>query len=516
MKKHLLLYSFVITMSFSFAQYGSLDMTFDGDGKVITYVNDGYSQCSQLFSKEDGKILLAGIGFSGTDNDFLLIQYNEDGSVDESFGDNGFVFTAIGDGNDEVLDAIMDDEGSILLAGRVSIDNILYGACVRYLPDGTLDDSFGSGGIVTYTYGDGYINQVNGIEIQEDGKIVLVGSAGDPPALDFALARLNIDGSFDTSFGTNGIVITDIGGYSDEAYAIGVTSDEKIIVLGQAKGDNISNNLAMVKYNTDGSIFTEFGTNGIVITSIGAVATYARDLIMLNDDDIIVGGFVDNDNEYNGFIASYDLEGNLVQDFGDNGIVSDDFGNWEVIWRLELQEDGKILGACYQGINMDSDFALFRYNTDGSYDDTFGDGGIVTTDFLGLDLCLALSIDGNGKILAGGYTRETSASPSTIAIARYDAGINVGLEEKEADGLLFSIYPNPATNYMIFEVESTKLKVKSSAALIKIVDVFGQEVATIALNSKKTNIDVRGFHKGIYFYTIERLGELTSGKFLVQ
>jgi hypothetical protein len=69
---------------------------------------------------------------------------------------------------------------------------------------------------------------------------------------------------------------------------------------------------------------------------------------------------------------------------------------------------------------------------------------------------------------------------------------------------------------MIFEVESTKLKVKSSAALIKIVDVFGQEVATIALNSKKTNIDVRGFHKGIYFYTIERLGELTSGKFLVQ
>ncbi|MGA9109772.1 MAG: delta-60 repeat domain-containing protein, partial [Smithella sp.] len=192
-------------------------------------------------------------------------------------------------------------------------------------------------------------------------------------------ASSSVSGSLDTTFGTGGIVTTPIGSYDAYAYALAIQSDGRIVVSGySSNGSNYD--FALVRYNTDGSLDTTFGTGGIVITPMGSGYDIAYALAIQSDGRILAAGNSYNGSNYNFALVRYNTNGSLDTTFGTGGIVTTSIGTGDSeALALGIQSDGNILAAGKSPDGSNNDFALVRYNTNGSLDTTFGTGGIVTT-----------------------------------------------------------------------------------------------------------------------------------------
>jgi len=175
----------------------------------------------------DGKIVMAGLILTGTYEDFLVLRYNVDGSPDTSFGTGGAVTTPIGSYGSEAYAVAIQSDGKIVVAGHTffSYPNYDDFSLVRYNTDGSLDVSFGSGGKVTTAIGPtndrGY-----DVAIQPDGKLLVVGYCDTGGV---AWCGINADGSLDASFGAGGRVVSGIG---DGARGVALQSDGRIVVVG--------------------------------------------------------------------------------------------------------------------------------------------------------------------------------------------------------------------------------------------------------------------------------------------
>ncbi|MCP4382263.1 MAG: hypothetical protein GY798_12765, partial [Hyphomicrobiales bacterium] len=239
---------------------GSLDTTFGGgDGTLTTAVGSGSDTGCSATVQSEGKILVAGLSHNGSDNDFALTRYNADGSLDTSLDGDGMLTTAIGSGNDVGYSVTVQDDGKILVAGSSATggsDNDF--ALIRYNADGSLDTSFDGDGMVTTNFGltgdYGY-----SVTVQSDGRILVAGNSHNGSDRDFALTRYNTDGSLDTSFDTDGKLTTDFGSGDDNGVSVTVQSDGKILAAGYSwNGSNYD--FALTRYNADGSLDTSFDT----------------------------------------------------------------------------------------------------------------------------------------------------------------------------------------------------------------------------------------------------------------
>ena len=271
----------------SLAQDGSLDLTFDFDGIVNTPVGNG-AFANSLAIQSDGKIVAAGYAHIISTRDFALVRYNTNGSLDNTFDSDGIVTTPIGmTSDDEAYSIAIQSDGKIVVAGT----NETEFALVRYNTNGTLDISFGNGGIVTtqVTNGTEYIAS---IAIQSDGKIVAAGECLYS-AHDFGLIRYNINGSLDSTFDTDGIVVTPVVVplSEDFAYSVNIQSDGKIVTTGTAYNNTA---FALARYNTNGSLDNTFDSAGIVITPMG-LNTYASSIAIQSNGKIVVAGSNQND-----------------------------------------------------------------------------------------------------------------------------------------------------------------------------------------------------------------------------
>jgi len=396
---------------------GSLDSTFGTGGIVTTPIGSNDAYAYALVIQSDGRILAAGYYADGSYYDFALVRYNTNGSLDTTFGTGGIVTTSVGSGN-AIANALgIQSDGRILAAGSFyngSNDNF---ALVRYNTDGSLDTTFGTGGIVTTPVGSGYAGAY-ALGIASDGRIVVAGYCADGSDYDFALVRYNTNGSLDTTFGTGGIVITPMGSGYDIAYALGIGSDGRILAAGSSHyGSNY--NFALARYNTDGSLDTTFGTGGIVTTSIGIGDSEALALGIGSDGRILAAGKSPDGSNYDFALARYNTDGSLDTTFGTGGIVTTPVGSGrDYANGLGIGSDGRILaaGKSFNGSNYD--FALVRYNTNGSLDTTFGTGGIVTTAIGSYDTsAIALGIQSDGRILAAGSS--DNGSNNNFALMRY-------------------------------------------------------------------------------------------------
>jgi uncharacterized delta-60 repeat protein len=287
---------------------------------------------------------------------------------------------------------------------------------------GHLDPSFGIDGKVLTDFA-GNSATGWGMALQPDGKIVVAGdslSGADTASDDFALARYNTDGTLDATFSVGGKVTTDFAANQDMAWAVAVQADNKIVAAGLSQSAT-SVDFALARYNSDGSLDSSFGPDGNgevrTVFSGGISRVYA---IAIQDDQKIVaaGRVVNTSNGYDFALARYNTDGTLDTTFGMNGLVTTDFGAGETVRALAIQMDHKIVAAGYNG-----DFLLVRYNADGSLDTTFGpDGtGEVTTDFAdNFDLIQSLAFQTDQKIVAGGATfTDLSGIDSSFALARY-------------------------------------------------------------------------------------------------
>lgn len=285
---------------FALARYtitGTLDNTFGNSGSITTSIGTN-AIIMAIAIQPDNKVIGVGSGTSGGQTVFALARYTVTGSLDSAFGHNGIVTTSIGSNASGRAVALQSD-GKILVAGRSSIGNLpLTFALTRYTITGSLDSTFGNSGVVTTSIGNGDTGL--GVAIQSDGKIIVVGSS-DLNALSggkIALARYTITGSLDSTFGNSGIVTTSIANY---AYATDVTiqPDGQIIVIGGSQ-----NSFALVRYNNDGTLDSDFGSSGIITTPIGTDA--GGESVALQSDGKIVTAGPSSDGSHNMFtIARY-------------------------------------------------------------------------------------------------------------------------------------------------------------------------------------------------------------------
>ena len=230
---------------------GDLDATFGTGGKVITPIGSGTDKVNSVALQNDGKIVVAGYSFNGSNNDFALVRYHPNGTLDTTgFGSGGKVTTTFGSDNDQGNGVAVQKDGKIVVAGTSSDNSGKSNfALVRYNSNGTLDATgFGSGGKVTTAIGPS-LDRGNGVALQSDGKIVVAGYAGQSPNSDFAVVRYNKDGSLETGFGSGGKVTTAFGGGgADQGQSVAVQSDGKIVVAGYSfNGSN--DDFAVARYD---------------------------------------------------------------------------------------------------------------------------------------------------------------------------------------------------------------------------------------------------------------------------
>jgi len=379
---------------------GDLDTTFDGDGKVTTNFTAGDDVARGVAIQSDGKIVTA--GSAGNTPDFALARYNTDGSLDITFDGDGKVTTSFTAGEARARGVAIQADGKIVAVGEVGVNPNLDFALARYNADGSLDTTFGVNGLVTTEFNG--TDRARGVAIQSDGKIVAVGDDGNA---DFALARYNTDGSLDITFDGDGKVTTDIF-FGDSAHGVAIQSDGKIVAV----GDSVD--FALARYNADGSLDTTFDGDGIVETDFsGNDVAFA--VAIQSDGKIVAVGrddFIDSDFA----IARYNADGSLDTTFDGDGKVTTDITASDAAFAVAIQSDGKIVAVGVDGIIIDVDFAIARYNADGSLDTTFDGDGLVTTEFNGSDIAHGVAIQSDGKIVAVGQD-----GTSDFALARYNA-----------------------------------------------------------------------------------------------
>jgi len=386
----------------------ALDPTFGGTGKVTTDFSGSEDSASSVAVQADGKIVAAGYSYPGPD--FAVVRYNSDGSLDPSFGGTGKVTTNVISWDIATSVAIQADGKIVAAGGSGSSGSIDDFALVRYNTDGSLDTSFGGTGKVTTDFGSD--DSAYSVAIQADGKIVAAGSSGAGFITDFALVRYNTDGSLDTSFGGTGKVTTDIGSY-DSATSVAIQANGRIVVAGSS-GADFTTDFALVRYNTDGSLDTSFGGTGKVTTDIGSDDSAASVAIQA-DGKIVAAGSSANTSDFDFALARYNRDGSLDTSFGGTGKVMTDFtASYDFADSIAIEADGKIVAAGYTDPPK-SDFALARYNSDGSLDTSFGGTGKITTDFSRSEAqARSVAIQADGKLVAAGYSGHTSQHDFTL------------------------------------------------------------------------------------------------------
>ena len=414
---------------------GDLDPTFGTGGKVTTDLRRSTDLANAVAVQADGKLVVVGQTYKNNDfsnEDFAVARYNTDGTLDTTFGNGGRVKTDF-PGLAAVASAVViQSDGKIVVAGGAFPLFTFAGdfKVVRYNPNGSLDRTFGSGGIVTTIFpGDGSF--AFAVALQSDGKIIAAGTdfvdfnPGDMSDTDFALARYNLDGSLDTTFGNGGTVTTDFFGTEDDVFSVLIQSDGKIVAVGSANDPANFYDFAAVRYLSNGMLDTTFGAAGKVSTDFGDRGfDRAHSAAVQVDGKIVAAGFatsVDGISE-NFAVARYTSSGVLDTTFSGDGRTQIDFGSCcQDAWQVLLQSDGKIVTIGFPNSEgSDSDFLLARLNSTGSLDTTFGIGGKARTSFGNLNGgAQGGLIQADGKIVAVGFQATSTSGGVDFALARY-------------------------------------------------------------------------------------------------
>jgi uncharacterized delta-60 repeat protein len=354
------------------------------------------------------------------------------GNLDTSFGINGKL---VQDVSTDITDLGLADgamvtqsDGKILMLGSCRAVSVL----ARYNPDGTIDTSFGVGGL----------REITGIHafdlaLMDDGRIVAVGTSLTPGNFDFEVIRFNPDGSLDPTFGNGGKTFTDLTGMRDDARAVSITSDGKIVAAGFSASLSARLDFSLVRYNSDGTLDTSFGNAGKVITDFSGFTDTIFDLAIQKDGKYVAVGETETfarviiDPECgcpvtilrNDFaFARYNIDGSLDSGFGNAGkvavqVTNPATDNASTAKSVAIQRDGKIVAA-----GVADGFGVVRLNEDGSLDSSFGLNGKVNTAFVingPGDRANAVLLEPEGKIVVAGRV-ETGRADTDFGIARYE------------------------------------------------------------------------------------------------
>ncbi|MFI9150786.1 delta-60 repeat domain-containing protein [Streptomyces sp. NPDC053367] len=397
------------------AASGDLDPSFGGNGRVVTpdiiYApEEGHG----LAVQDDGKLVVVGSFYGeGTGPDFAMERYNPDGTPDTDFGNQGVVTTDFQQGEEVSRGLALQPDGKIVVVGisqRPGSEDCCWFTVARFESDGDLDTEFGDGGRTIADFGDGGAADAYAVTVQSDGRIVAVGQSGG----DIAVARFDADGDPDPTFSGDGRLTTHFsGGDISIAQDVAVQPDDRIVVAGGVGLGNPGYRpaFALARYDTNGSLDTGFDGDGKRVVSFGGEAQ-GYGLVLIPGGDMAVAGYVTPSGGISRFaLARLNSDGSLDTGFDGDGKATTPFAAAARAHDLALQSDGKLVAAGSRG----GDWALTRYNTDGSLDTGFdGDGKVVTDFSVGVaDHGRDVLVQPDGRIVVAGD------AGSYLALARY-------------------------------------------------------------------------------------------------
>jgi len=431
---------------------GRLDPLFGpgATGWVTTGIGpaDNFDVIWSLAIAPDGKVLVGGyadMGAGAGGNEFALARYNADGSLDTTFDGDGKLTTGIGpaDRFDGIESLAITPDGKVVAGGRANMGPDQGGsqfALARYNLDGTLDTTFDGDGKLTTGIGPAdNFDAITSLAIAPDGKITVGGEANmgaGAGGKQFALARYNANGTLDTTFDGDGKLTTGIGpaDNSDVIWSLAIAPDGKVVAGGRAGMGAGGDQFALARYNADGSVDTTFDGDGKLTTGIGPAdnSDGVNALAITPDGRVVAGGSADMGAGQGGeqfALARYNADGSLDMTFDGDGKLTTGIGpadNSDGVNALALTSDGKITagGGGGMGAGQGGDqFALARYNADGSVDTTFDTDGKLTSGTVpgdNLDLAYALALTSDGRITVGGYAdMGVGGGGMQFALARY-------------------------------------------------------------------------------------------------
>jgi uncharacterized delta-60 repeat protein len=374
--------------SVALALSGDLDSGFGTGGKATAPIGTGDDHANGLAVQWNDKLLIAGRTDNGVNDDFGLARFNRDGSPDTNFGTGGTTTTTFGT-DDDVATSVLVQENHKLVAGGWSYNGEKdVFAIARYNKNGTPDKPFGTSGdgkvVISFGPGDDRA-YASAFRLLPDNSfnLILAGSSDNGGTLDFAVARTKRDGTPDTVFSSNGKVRTVVGTGDSAANAVTVIlKNGKVIAAGYAS-NGTDNDFALVRYQNGGQLDPDFGSAGITMTPIGSGSDVATAIAMQPvDGKLVVAGYTDNGTDDDFALVRYAKNGIPDPTFGTGGIVTTPIGSGDdQAYAVTVQDDGKILVAGRTWNGSDWDFALVRYNANGTPDSGFGTGGKVTTAF---------------------------------------------------------------------------------------------------------------------------------------
>ena len=380
-----------------------LDASFDGDGKAAL---EGFGgDRSGMAVQSDGKVIMVG----GTFSDWLMARFNADGTIDKTFGDEGTVRTnMVPNKQEESLAVTIQPDNKIVVAGYSG----LVIALARFNADGSPDDTFdGDGKVISGVLGRAFAVAIDGNDRIVVAGDVLKSNPTDPS--DFVVARFNSNGSFDPTFGsTLGFTTTDIGKLANEAHGLKVLADDSVLVSGFAPIIVSSVNGGPVTQSTPQGAVVRYLSNGSIDPAFGVVAlpgdNVGRGMAVQSDGKIVLAGSIDvatfpaTDKRF--ALMRLNANGTVDETFGTRGRVQTSITTrGDAALGVALQADGKIVAAGVGSEQLNSNFAVARYDRDGNLDTSFNQDGKLTIDFFGFtDVAENIVIQSNGKIVVGG------------------------------------------------------------------------------------------------------------------
>lgn len=497
----------ILLCSISLAQDGTLDTGFGSGGIVIT--PNGYANCVKI--QTNGKIIIG-----GTDSNDIVttVRYNKDGTTDSLFGSNGIVKTYLSIDGSRIYASSLMHEDKILLAGVTDIyTNNPLSVLVRYDSIGNLDNTFGNNGVVLHdvTSESEYISK---IIVQPDEKILVSGytlSKG-------FIFRCQSNGDIDNTFGINGNIFPDPFFFISSML---LQVDGKFVITGNSISIP-STQIAVARFNSDGSPDSSFGADGIVLTSIGTHLQSINSLALQDDGKIILAGehLGINGETLEDVLVRYNIDGSLDNEFGVGGIVRFiPYGEFNYMVNMGLLDNGKILMSGCAILDAIGSFRsgmfLMRFIQNGNIDSTFGNQGFfITPPDLELITGREFAIQNDNKIILTGNSNGNFAT-ARINLSSIDVVIRTPVIKSPNNFFLGYNYPNPFnSNTNIQYVVSSRQFVT-----LKVYDVLGNEVAVLVNEEKPAGsydvaFDASKLASGVYYYQI-KAGEFIETKKMI-
>ncbi len=457
------------------AQSICLDNTFGNGGIVTTDIANVHNEGNAIITQPDGKILVSGNSYG---SGIVLLRYNQNGSLDTTFGVSGITLNAFGTNINNGFDLTLQPDEKIIVVGQISNgtgSNQQYAiTLLRYNINGSLDSSFGSGGIVLTALGLGFKEALS-VALQTDGKIVACGELNG----DLAVLRYKTNGDLDSTFATNGIAsIHFTTGNTEYGYSVKIQDDGKIVVAGQSYTNSILMHYIIARLNVDGSIDINYGVGGKISGSMGSMS-FAHSIDIQSNGKLIVAidSTTTNGKEQR-ILLRYNVLGIIDTSFGACGkVITDVWGNGVLRvgqCLLVKPDDGILLTGIVSNGAFGSEYTVEKFTADGIIDSSFATNGIVRIPFgytSATNSAYDITLQSDGKILIVGVKMNTLNSTYDILVTRLTRRLIFNDINHGKENCNINAFPNP------FKSSTTiQFNTELNGAELTIYNIFGQNV----------------------------------------